>query len=161
MTIFCGIDPGKDGGIAFVGDDITPVAYAAVVGAKKRRDLICQHENIKVCIEKSQAFPGQGSVSNHSTGMDYAQWLTILEVYDIPFQVVPVQTWQKVMLVGKPSPSGKPKNLHRKSIKAFAAIVAQRLFPGVDLKRTAACKGPHDGAVDALLIAEYCRRVWK
>jgi hypothetical protein len=86
------------------------------------------------------------------------------------------------MLAGKPSPPKKPDMpaitthdeykqavaarqritaAHRKEVKEFAATVAQRLFPTVNLKRTEKCAGPHDGAVDALLIAEYCRRTWR
>jgi hypothetical protein len=185
--IYVGIDPGKDGGIAFIADDGIVEARAAIVGANDRAALLARRyapSLLRVYIEKSQAFPGQGGVGNHSTGMDYGQWLTILDLYDIPYQIVTVQAWQKVMLAGKPSPPPKPKlpkagtvpdderkelkkvhdkavREHKKNIKAFAATVAQRLFPTVNLKRTEKCAGPHDGAVDALLISEYCRRTWR
>jgi len=189
MTIFVGIDPGADGGVALICDPSYDPSYpfievhSAVVGAKARRDILLQYNlyDLRVCIEKSQAFPGQGGVGNHSCGMDYGQWLAILEVYSIPYQIVPVQAWQKVMLIGKPSPPSRAKvpaagtippderkelkkvhdravRDHKKNIKGYAATVAQRLFPGVNLKRTEKCAGPHDGAVDALLLAEYCRR---
>jgi hypothetical protein len=180
-----GIDPGKDGAIAFIADDGIVEVRAAVLGANDRAALLARRyapSLLRVYIEKSQAFPGQGGVGNHSTGMDYGQWLTILDLYDIPYQIVTVQSWQKVMLAGKPSPPKKPDMpalathdgykqavaarqritaAHRKEVKEFAATVAQRLFPTVNLKRTEKCAGPHDGAVDALLIAEYCRRTWR
>lgn len=43
--------------------------------------------------------------------------------------------------------------------KAMSILAAHRLFPGVSLLRTDKCKKPDDGMSDALLIAEYGRRV--
>jgi len=42
--------------------------------------------------------------------------------------------------------------------KAMALLAAKRLFPSVDLTATERSKKPHDGIVDALLLAEYGRR---
>jgi hypothetical protein len=48
---------------------------------------------------------------------------------------------------------------HKKSIKHYAADTARRLFPRVSLLASDKCSVSHDGMVDALLIAEYGRRV--
>ena len=113
MTIFVGIDPGADGGIAFLSntESIYVEAHAAIIGALARRDILLQYNaaDLRVCIEESRAFPEQNSVATFSQAMDYSQWLTILEVYKIPHQIVPVAAWHKVMMIGKPSPPARPK----------------------------------------------------
>lgn len=42
--------------------------------------------------------------------------------------------------------------------KAASALVAQRLWPGVDWRASARCSKPHDGLTDAACIAEWGRR---
>ena len=42
--------------------------------------------------------------------------------------------------------------------KAMALVAAKRLFPKVNLMMTSKSTVPHDGLVDALLMAEYARR---
>ena len=42
--------------------------------------------------------------------------------------------------------------------KAMALMAAKRLFPKVNLIMTERSTTPHDGLVDALLMAEYARR---
>ena len=39
--------------------------------------------------------------------------------------------------------------------KEMSLVSAQRLYPGADLRASTRCKKPHDGIVDALLIATY------
>lgn len=69
------------------------------------------------------------------------------QLWGIPFEVIHPKTWQSAML---PPGTGDTKKR--------AAIAAERLFPQVDLRRTPKCRGPHDGIVDALLLAEFGRR---
>jgi hypothetical protein len=42
--------------------------------------------------------------------------------------------------------------------KAMSLLAAKRLFPNEDLRATERCAKAHDGKVDALLLAEFCRR---
>lgn len=46
-----------------------------------------------------------------------------------------------------------------KDTKGAAATRAAQLFPGVDFRASARCRKPHDGMVDAALIAAYGVRV--
>ena len=43
--------------------------------------------------------------------------------------------------------------------KEKSKLAYRRLFPALDLKKTDGCKVPHDGFIDALLIAEYGRLI--
>jgi hypothetical protein len=45
------------------------------------------------------------------------------------------------------------------SAKGAAVLVAQRLFPGVNLRLTPRARKDHDGAAEALLLAEHARRI--
>lgn len=58
------------------------------------------------------------------------------------------QSWQKVMLPGCKAGDTKPAALR----------VASKIWPEEDWLATKRSKVPHDGLVDAALIAEYCRR---
>ena len=59
--------------------------------------------------------------------------------------------WQKDILKGVPHGPGETKSA--------SITVAKRLFGGVSLKRTAKCRKDCDGMADALLLAEYGRRI--
>jgi hypothetical protein len=180
--IYLGIDPGKDGAIFGIGS-------AGVEGwiipdldqrAERMRLLLAMVDNcpdmIRAVLEDAPAFPGQSSVTTAAQFRDIGQWQGMLAALKIPYQMVKATTWQKEVMVGKPAPEKKPKadgseqikkerkrlaEVHRKEIKAYAATVAGRIFPGLDFRRTERCAGPHDGLVDAALIAEYCRRTWR
>jgi hypothetical protein len=98
--------------------------------------------------------------------------------FNIPITLVQPQTWQKVMWQGVPKHRKPPKKLTKKELEKKAAgkkvrkpkktgsidtkkmsrIAVMRLFPGEDLRKNDRCDVPHDGIVDALLIAEYGRR---
>ena len=120
-------------------------------------------------LEKSQPYPGQGGKSNFTNGRNLGLIEGALYALEIPFEEVHPSRWQKIMLTGKPDPQKAPpgssrdviqrvRNENRKKLKAFAAEKCQRLFPGTPLASSGRCTKPHEGAVDALLIAEYCRR---
>jgi len=103
--------------------------------------------------------------------------------HNIPFTLVHSRAWQKEMWQGVPKQIGtKGKYKGKTDTKAMSLIAAKRLFPEADLRDMSTyepkyyadnannrklnrvgkeypCKrGPHDGIVDALLMAEYCRR---
>jgi len=115
--------------------------------------------------EGKKKFTGISMQSIAAQFRNIGQWEGILAARMIPYQLVKAVAWQKVMLEGKPSPpkkaSKKEKEHHRKAIKGYAAVIASRLFPGHDFRRTVKCYTPHDGMVDAALIGEYCRRAWR
>ena len=117
------------------------------------RELLCGHAIEHVWLERQQtikSFGGrtQGAVQSFSTGLGYGMWQGLLAGLQIPFDTVSPQVWQKSMFVGVTAGDTKAKS----------ALVAQRLHPTVDWRRTTRCRSVHDGLADAFCIAEYGRR---
>ena len=155
--IVCGVDPGKDGAIAFVSPAGAVLhAMPTIESAKGRAEYdvprIAEllHAAEHVFIEKLQPLPMKhgGSIANYQRGMGLGLLVGICTAKRIAFTLVRPQDWQKAMHAGTSGEDTKQRSI----------VAAQRLFPDVDLRRTERCKGPHDGKADALLIAEFGRR---
>lgn len=144
--ITIGIDPGKDGAMAVIAPDETYVIpFSETEYAKELGFLDTEHYKILCVLEHVGAMPGQGSVSMFNFGANFGFIRGLLTANKIPYELVRPQKWKKVFSCT--------------SDKNTAIEVASRLFPSVDLRRTPKCKGPHDGICEALLMAEYGRRV--
>lgn len=144
--IYIGIDPGKNGGIAFISDSFdTPLVYPfsedvliRELGANYQDyDMICTLEHV-------HAMPKQGVSSTFNFGMNFGFIQGVLKAYGIPYELVTPQKWKK--------------EFSCTSDKNTSIEVCKRLFPSVNLKATDRCKKDHDGMAEALLIAEYGRR---
>lgn len=96
-------------------------------------------------VEHVNAMPGQGVTSCFSFGQNFGFILGLLTAFRIPYELVRPQKWKK--------------EFSCTSDKNTSIEVAQRLFPGADLRRTQQCRKPHDGIAEALLMAEYARRI--
>lgn len=151
MKVWLGIDPGATGGICVLNEDgeIFLEAYSSRVH-DTIHDRICLATNTTIrmaIIEKQQAFPGQGSCSLFSLGLNYGSYLTALNIYCIPHEVVRPAEWQKGMMLKTKKGPG-----HKREI----ADVIFRKYP------TAEIWGPRggliDGLSDALAIADYAKR---
>lgn len=103
-------------------------------------------------LERSQSMPGQGVVSVFNYGVGFGLLQGLLSALKIPYELIPPTSWTKDLHAGLPQ-SAKPKEKSR--------TAAERLFPGLDL-RAPGGRVPHEGLIDALLIAEWARRrrVW-
>jgi crossover junction endodeoxyribonuclease RuvC len=153
-VIVLGIDPGLDGGLAFIGDGLFDIMTMPILENDKGRELdeeaiasiIKQYQNgiILAVVEKVHSMPKQGVRSTFTFGMGYGQIKGILAALAIPRELVRPQEWQRTILKGYPEGS--------------EAIVASQLFPGRDFRKSQRSKKPHSGILDAVLIAEYGRR---
>nr|DAF32176.1 MAG TPA: HOLLIDAY JUNCTION RESOLVASE [Caudoviricetes sp.] len=142
--IYIGIDPGKNGGIAFINEfgeiiQLLPFSEDSLIRLIKNcsSDMICTLEHV-------HAMPKQGVVSTFNFGMNFGFIQGVLKAYLLPFQLVPSPVWKK--------------EFSCTSDKNTSIEVCKRLFPGVNLKATDRCKKDHDGMAEALLLAEYGRR---
>ena len=72
--------------------------------------------------------------------------LTLMDVY---FERITPQSWQKVMLPKCKKGQTKPR----------ALALAKELWPEETFLASPRCKVPHDGLIDAALIAEFSRRM--
>jgi crossover junction endodeoxyribonuclease RuvC len=100
-------------------------------------------------MEKVNAMPKQGVVSMFNFGQQVGALRALLHSHRIQHYEVTPQAWQKLMHVGAAA---------TQDAKARSLIIARRLFPALNLVKEG-CRFPDEGYVDALLIAEYGRRV--
>ena len=157
MTIL-GIDPGKTSGAICLMDQSGLVIDCRVMPETSMLcDLLeswtCDHGKIKAFIEKAQTMPGQGGVSTFRYGQHYGSLEGVLICLNISHQAVHPATWTKVMHAGC---SKKEKG--RKAAKARSLEAARRIWPRKSFIATERSRVPHDGIIDAMLIAEYGRR---
>ena len=134
--IYLGIDPGKLGGIAIVGDFTQ--AWKTPETERDLHDLIAElgGPNFAV-IEKVHSSPQMGVKSAFTFGRGYGFLRGLLTAFCIPFEEVSPQKWQKAMACL----THGDKNVSKAK--------AQQLWPHLKITH---------GVADALLIAEYCRR---
>jgi hypothetical protein len=161
--IYLGIDPGKGGALAALNNAgeimhavTTPVVHGH--GSRDEYDLVAIREWLRaapqpvfVTVEKGQPMPPTvpgGSVANFARGVARG-WEWMLVALEIPYQLVAPRTWQAVMHAGTPGTDTKQRSI----------LAAQRLFPRVRLQHSDRATKPHDGIAEALLLAEYGRRV--
>lgn len=147
--IAIGIDPGKSGALAVIYSDEqnNPIRVKVIPFEElSYRDLLatCTDSRVVCCLEKVGAMPGQGVVSMFNFGLNFGFIQGLLVANNIPYQLVPPQTWKKEF-----SLSGDKQ----KSID-----VCKRLFPGINLLATQRSRKENDGMAEAVLMAEYARR---
>ena len=144
--VYIGIDPGKNGGIAWIKDSGKAEAERLNIEklASRLRVLTANGSRPTVCyLEKVHSMPKQGVSSTFSFGMNYGIIIGHLMALGVNYELVTPSVWKKAMGVTADK---------RTSIKR-----CKELFPNVDLRATARCKKDHDGMAEALLIAEYGR----
>ncbi|MFN4909395.1 MAG: hypothetical protein ACK5H0_10235 [Bacteroidota bacterium] len=90
----------------------------------------------------------KSSQAMRSMGISYGKILGMCESHRLKVKPIQVLDWQKDML-------GKvPKS----QTKIFALKKALELAPEEDWRKNNRCTVPHDGIVDAFLIAQYARK---
>ena len=155
MRYVVGIDPGLDGGIAVLSGGkgielyVMPVyggkggkrsVDAAMLGSKLRE----LGDDLHIFLEQVGARPGQGVASMFSFGEGFGIVKGVIGALALPHDLVTPQKWRAALGV-----------VGNEGTKQTAAARAAQLFPGLDLRATPRSKKPHDGLVDALLIAAY------
>ena len=140
---YIGVDPGKSGGFAIIGED------TVIVKAWDDNEFIAKISNKRfpcfALVEKVSAMPKQGVVSMFNFGKSAGFIEGVLSAVGIPYQLVPPNVWKREYSLIKKE-------------KKDSLSVCKKLFPDVSLRRTDRCKVDHDGMAEALLIAEYARR---
>ena len=143
--IYIGIDPGKNGALAFIEPEPTG-ASVHVFDASTYAEFLesTGGYQCRCCLERVGAMPKQGVTSMFKFGENYGFIQGLLTAFRIPYELVTPQKWKKEFQI-----TGD---------KNSSIAVCKRLFPGVSLRRTDNCKKDHDGMAEALLMAEYARR---
>lgn len=158
MTLYVGIDPGLDGGIVTLDGDGRVMTYGAMAllpGKPRRIDwdacaMLLERVRVGgfVTVEQQPHMPLKfgGGKANHARG-GWVAWEFGCKLLKIPHACPRPQQWQRDMLI-----PGKGDTKQR------ALVTAQRLWPGRDWRASERCRKPHEGIVDAALIAEWGRR---
>jgi crossover junction endodeoxyribonuclease RuvC len=155
--IIAGIDPGQTGAVAIIYCDSKTVTLIDTPTEQVKKGKTNKTEYLPssmaeilrtikidhVYIEKVGAMPGQGVTSMFGFGKGFGLWLGILAGLRIPYTLVTPQAWKKNLMEGI-------------SDKDAARGKAMQLYP--DCTRELSRK-KDIGRADALLIAEYGRRI--
>lgn len=116
-------------------------------------------------IEDLHSIFGTSAKANFTFGVNNGLIIGMLQCSQIPYTKIGPKKWQKEMWqgirpveipTGKFDKKGNPKV--KINTKATSLIAVQRLFPKESFLATERSKKPHDGIVDSVLMAEYCRR---
>ena len=154
MSVYVGIDPGVGGAFALVfanGDAGVWDTPVATVKGSRRDYLVAEMAGLltraavtAAAIEQGIAMPRQSSHTTYVTGRGGGLWEGMLAALGIPYELVRAQDWKKALGI----PPGSNKGASR--------VLASRLFPKLasQLRRVS-----DDGRAEALLIAEYRRRL--
>lgn len=164
--IYIGIDPGLSGAVAVINTDDSATLHpqqvfdtptVLVEGEKTKRKYLTgamasllkpykENSDVLVVLENVHSMPKQGVASSFCFGEGKGMWEGIIAAYAMAVELVSPQRWKKEMMADQ----GKDKSAAR--FKAMA------LFPSLadQLKLV-----KHDGRAEALLMAEYARRLRK
>jgi crossover junction endodeoxyribonuclease RuvC len=168
--IYIGIDPGLNGAVGVIQEDTLIGPYGdidvysvfdtptmVISGVKEKR--ICnaaamaellkpfaRQPDVLVVLESVHSMPKQGVASSFSFGEGLGMWKGIIATLGLPLEMPSPQRWKKEMLADQ----GKDKDASR--AKAIA------LFPSL---ATQLARKKDDGRAEAILMAEYGRRLRK
>lgn len=144
---YIGIDPGQKGGIAAIcsAGYIVHQMPNTTAGIMRMIDDIKRDET--TCIIEQVQMMGKsfGAKAALSYGQHYGEMIGILTTFGVKIVEVRPSVWKKAMRLTKE--------------KDDSIAMCERLFPSVDLLPTPRCKKPSDGMAEALLLAEYGRRL--
>ena len=147
MTLIVGVDPGMSGAAAWYRNG---VHHACPFKDLTEGEILELFEGLgRHCfayLENVHAMPGQGVSSTFKFGMHYGMLRTALIAASIGFETVTPAVWQRKM------------SCLSKGDKKVTRAKAQELFPSVEIIGRGS-KAPTHAVADALLIAEYGRRV--
>lgn len=146
--VYMGIDPGKNGGIAFLiqtdyEDTVLAYPFSEDILIDKINEL-CMKHHIECVVEDVHAMPHQGVVSMFNFGKNFGFIQGCLRSFEIDFKLVSPIKWKK--------------ELNVTSDKHTSIARCKELFPDVNLLKNKRCRKEHDGMAEAVLLAEYCRR---
>lgn len=175
-----GCDPGKHGGIALLNiNDFTDQIHFPTKVKNGRVDVVDMKTNIEPLvdsivecyIEDVHALFGSSASGTfefgHATGSFFGMLQTLLG-HKLTVCLIQPKEWQKVAWKTTPIVEGEPVMDHstgkqkvnkngdlrfKIDTKATSLAAANALFPGVSWLASSRCKSPHDGIVDAALIA--------
>lgn len=173
--LIMGIDPGRNGGVAILDADEAialcglPLPVLQMKGkgyelnVDKLHGLLTEHAGADgriaaIAVERNSSHGYEGRGGLWTMAENSGEILGAFKMYQVlnpTTRLIRVrsQDWKAVVLRGVNTDDDK-------SAKAAGIIEARRMFPNISLRSSAQAKKDHDGISDALMIAEYGRRVF-
>lgn len=179
---YIGIDPGKDGGIAIIqNNNLTLHSIPTIKKKEVDIDLLdkllfdiryqsnedddeIQTIDCMCVLEEVHSIHKSSANSNFQFGLVFGILMGLLTANRIPFIKIAPKEWQSeswkgVKIIknatGKKLKNGQPQ--YKIDTKGTSLIAAKRLFPNETFLATSRSSVPHDGLVDAALIAWFCK----
>jgi len=150
---FIGVDPGQKGALSLINHLGQAIDYVPMPGTVKgivetirrfQSTVTEANASLSLVTELAQVMPKQGAVSGFTYGRGFGAIEVVAMCSSIPYHEVRPAIWKKAMKV--------------KADKETSIQECERLFPTVDLVMPR-CRIKHDGVAEALLIAEWGRRM--
>jgi crossover junction endodeoxyribonuclease RuvC len=114
------IDPGLNGALAWVRDDLSIVEIEDMplvgneVNAKLVFDLIAAYGRIKIAVvERQQAFPKQGASSGFKLGVSYGATLGVLAAMQVPVALRTPSEWKPRLKLSRDKERSRQAALQR------------------------------------------------
>lgn len=148
--LYVGSDPGSSGAAAVLRENGS--IYSVCRYEKSTLPDIAEYfrsladSDLCVMTEQVGSRPGQGVRSMFTFGRNMGHIEGILTALQIPYDMVTPQVWQRRLGI-QPKAKEETKEQHKKKVRQFAQ---QRRWPKYNVTADIA---------DALLIADYCRRL--
>jgi len=175
IKVRIGIDLGKKGAIAIYHDDILQEPVVMPVVNKTEYDIhFIANELLKytdtdqydvhIVTEDIHAIYGSSAGGTFDFGRGLGIFEGIICAYGLPYTKVMPKKWQKDAFEGV-SEIRKPASVKQQAVgrrgdidtKAMALVAIKRLFPNLKLTFGTRAHVPHDGLVDAVHLARYCK----
>lgn len=154
MDRYMGIDPGIKGGICIMTPDykvceLYPMpSIANEYDIKKLKEIVKSPYIRRIYIEQVHAIFKVSAKATFKLGYGAGIVEAVVSCSERPYTMVRPKAWQKHAHIGL------DKNLKIKAKEKSLLAVSKR-YPEVSFLKTLRSKIPHDGLVDATLIAEY------
>ena len=159
MSVIIGIDNGVSGGLAAISKSTGWIIDMLPMPTQKARKgneidiaavwqwIRAQDEpgKLSIVIEEPTGSKSAQACASMSGSFHAIRALCVLK--NIRWHRITPQSWQKEMLPGCKAGDTKPR----------AKARVKELWPETSFRATERCKTPHEGIVDAALIAEFAR----
>lgn len=154
--IYVGIDPGKNGGLVAIDKNGNIIRHMIMpLITKEELDPIgliefvtFEEHDVKIALENVHSIHMSSAKSNFQFGRIVGAIEAALKVSQMPYMLVDPKKWQKTSFEGIPA-LDNPKDR--------ALLASVRLFPTISFVMSSRSKNPHDGVIDAALIAYWAK----
>jgi len=151
--LYVGIDPGATGALAGISSDGAVYVFDCPETIHEMAAMVknlSEGYSVQVIIEKVNPFYKSSAKSAFTFGGNFSAWQMALACFQIPYEFVTPRKWQNFIYDSAKKLDDPKKQSYER---------ANRLYPDMELKTK---RGKIlDGRCDALLIAEYCKRINK